>query len=40
MYLIALPGSHLESLEQKMQERDDIPQRLEFYQKRMAGGGG
>ncbi len=39
MYLIALPGSHLESLEQKMQERDDIPQRLEFYQQRMAGGG-
>ncbi|MCH7801773.1 MAG: DUF169 domain-containing protein [Chloroflexi bacterium] len=39
MYLIALPGSHLESLEQAMQERDDLPQRLEFFQKRMAGGG-
>ena len=39
MYLIALPGSHLESLEQAMQERDDLPQCLEFFQKRMAGGG-
>jgi uncharacterized protein (DUF169 family) len=39
MYLIALPGSHLESLEQAMKERDDIPERLEFYQQRMAGGG-
>ena len=38
MYLIALPGSHLESLERAMREKDGIPQRLEFYQQRMAGG--
>lgn len=39
MYLIALPGSQLGPLELAVKEKIDIPQRLEFYQRRMASGG-
>ena len=38
MYLIAVPGSQLGSLELAVRKKTDIPQRLEVYEQRMTSG--